>query len=70
VLDNVDESPSLAASLSALVELLESQIKITTANGVPWGARSALVSVSLHFPELKAELEQLRSRCNTYLTDD
>jgi hypothetical protein len=34
VLDNVDESSFLAASLSTVVELLEGQIDVATTNGV------------------------------------
>jgi hypothetical protein len=37
VLDNINESSSLAASLSAVVELLEGQIDSVVANGVRWG---------------------------------
>jgi hypothetical protein len=70
VLGNVDESSSLAASLSVVVELLEGCIDASTANGVHWGTRSALVVTLSHFPELEIKLEQLRSTCNADLTDD
>jgi hypothetical protein len=44
VLGNADESSSMVASLSAVVELLEGRIDIVAANGVRWGTWSALVA--------------------------
>jgi hypothetical protein len=70
VLDNVDESSSLVASLSAVVELLKGRFDTTTAKGVSWGTRSALVATLSHFPVLEAELELLGSGCFADLTDD
>jgi hypothetical protein len=70
VLGNIDESSSLAASLSAVVEQLEDQIDTMDANGVCRGTRSALVAALSHFLELEAELELLGSGCNVDLTYD
>jgi hypothetical protein len=64
VLDNVDESSSLLASLSTVMELLEGWIDKLTTNGVRWGTRFALVAALSHFREL------LGSGCNVDLTDD
>jgi hypothetical protein len=70
VLDNVDGSSSLAASLSMVVELLEGRIHIATANRVCCRTRSMLVAILSHFPELKSELELLGSGRNADLTED
>jgi hypothetical protein len=70
VLDNVDMSSSLAASMSMAVELLKGWINPVAANGVHWGSRSALVAAMSNFLELKSELELLRSGRNTDLTED
>jgi hypothetical protein len=52
------------------MELLEGRIDVAAANGVHWGSRSTLITVVLHFPELKTELEVLGSRCSTDMTED
>jgi hypothetical protein len=70
VLDNINMSSSLAASLSTVVELLEGQINTMAANGVHWQTQSALVATLSHFSELETELELLGSGCNADLTDD
>jgi hypothetical protein len=70
VLDNIDGLTSLAASLSIVVELRKGQIDTVATNGVYWGTRSTLVAALSHFPELKSELELLRSGCNADLTKD
>jgi hypothetical protein len=70
VLDDADGPSSLVASMLAVAEQLESWIDATTANGVRWGSRSALVATVSHFPELDIELEVLRSRRSTRLTED
>jgi hypothetical protein len=70
VLGSVDGPSSLAASMSTAAELLEGWIDAVGANGVRWGARSALVATVSHFPELKTELEVLRSERNVDLTED
>jgi hypothetical protein len=70
VLDDADGPSSLVASMLAVAEQLESWIDATTANGVHWGSRSALVATVSHFPELDINLEVLRSRCNAGLTED
>jgi hypothetical protein len=70
VLDNIDGTSSLAASLSTVVEMLECWINVVAANGVHWGTRSALVAALLHFLELKFMLELLKSECNADLTED
>jgi hypothetical protein len=70
VLANVDESFSLAISLSTVVELLEGQIDASTANAVRWGTQSALFAALSHFLELKSKLELLESRHNADLTVD
>jgi hypothetical protein len=64
VLDNIDGPSSLAVSLSMVAELLEGQIDATTANGVCWGTRSALVTALSHILELKSELKLLGSGRN------
>jgi hypothetical protein len=51
-------------------ELLEGWIDAVGANGVRWGPRSVLVATMSHFPELKTELEVLRSERNADLTED
>jgi hypothetical protein len=70
VLDNADKPSSLAASLSTAVELLKGWIEAAAANGVRWGARSALVVALSHFLELKSELELPRSKHNADITED
>jgi hypothetical protein len=70
VLDKADGPSSLAASLSMVVELLESRVDIATANRVCWVTRSVLVATLSHFPELEAKLELLRSGRNTNLAED
>jgi hypothetical protein len=70
VLDDVDRSSSLVASLSVVVELLEGWVDTVATNGVHWGARSVLVAALSHFPELKTELGLLGSRRNVNLTED
>jgi hypothetical protein len=70
VLDNIDGSSSLVASLSMVIELLEHQINTTAANRVFWRTRSALVVAMWHFSELKSELELLRFRRNADLIED
>jgi hypothetical protein len=64
VLDNIDGPSSLAVSLSMVAELLEGQIDATTANGVCWGTRSALVTALSHILEPKSELKLLGSGRN------
>jgi hypothetical protein len=61
VLDNIDVSSSLAASLSTVVELLKGRIDVVATNGVHWGTRSTLVVTLSHFLEMKSEMEMLRS---------
>jgi hypothetical protein len=61
VLDRADGPPSLAASLSSVVELLKDRINVTIANEVCWGTRSVLASALSHFPEIGLELELLGS---------
>jgi hypothetical protein len=56
--------------MSTAVELLEGQIDTATANEVRWGSYSTLVATVSHFPELKSELELLRSRHNADLIED
>jgi hypothetical protein len=70
VLGNIDELSSLAASLSAVVELLEGLVDTTAANGVRWVTRSALVAALSHFLELETELELLMSGHNADLIGD
>jgi hypothetical protein len=70
VLGNADGLSSLAASLSMVAELLKGQIDTTTANGVCWGTRSALVAALSHFLKLKSKLELLGSERNSDLTND
>jgi hypothetical protein len=70
VLGNVNETSSLAASLSTVVELLKGRINTVAANGVHWGTWSALVAALSDFPELEIEMELLESGCNANLTDD
>jgi hypothetical protein len=67
VLGNVDRPSSLVASISMVAELYESQIDTAATNGVHWGTRSILVATLSHFPELKTELELLRSGQNADL---
>jgi hypothetical protein len=59
VLDNADQSSSLAVSMSTVAELLEGQVDTVAANGVRWGTRSVLVAVLSHIPKLEAEAELL-----------
>jgi hypothetical protein len=70
VLDNIDGSSSLAASISMVVEQLESRIDAVATNEVRWGTRSTLVAALSHFLELKSELELLSSKRNVDLTED
>jgi hypothetical protein len=70
VLDDADAPSSLLASLSIVVELLESQISATATNGVHWRTWSALVAALSHLPELKSELELLGSERNADLIED
>jgi hypothetical protein len=69
VLDNDNRTSSLAASMSTAVELLEGWIDDAAANGVRWGSHSTLVATVSHFPELRSEMELLRSGRNADLTD-
>jgi hypothetical protein len=69
VLDNDNGTSSLAASMSTAVELLEGWIDAVAVNGVRWGSHSALVATVSHFPELRSEMELLRSGRNADLTD-
>jgi hypothetical protein len=61
VLDDTDGPSSLAASMSTAVELLEDWIDAAAANGVRWGSHPSLVAIVLYFPELKTNLEVLRT---------
>jgi hypothetical protein len=70
VLDNVDGSSSLTASLSMVVELLKGWINAVATNRVRWGTRSALIATLSHFPELKSKLEVLGSGRNANLIED
>jgi hypothetical protein len=70
VLDSANESSSLAAYVSTVVELLEGWIDAATANNVCWWSRSAFVATVSHFPMLKSELELLGSGHNEGLTED
>jgi hypothetical protein len=70
VLDDVDAPSSLLASLSIVVELLESQISATATNGVRWRTWSAFVAALSHLPELKSELGLLGSERNADLIED
>jgi hypothetical protein len=70
VLGDADGLSSLAASMCTAMELLEGRIDVAAANGVHWGSHSTLITVVLHFPELKTELEVLGSRCSTDMTED
>jgi hypothetical protein len=54
VLDNANGLPSLVASMSTTVVLLEGQIDAMASNRVDWGSYSALVAAMSHFPELKS----------------
>jgi hypothetical protein len=70
VLDGINKTSSLVASLSKVAELLEGRVDIMGTNGVCWGAQSTLVAVLLHFPELKTELGLLGSGRNMNLIED
>jgi hypothetical protein len=70
VLDRADGPSSLVASLSTATELLKGRVNVTTANGVRWGTRFALVVVLSHFPELETNLELLGTERNTDLMED
>jgi hypothetical protein len=70
VLDWANGPSSLAASLSTGEQLLEGRVDAAVANGVCWGAQSALVATLSHFLELEAELGQHRSSHNAALTED
>jgi hypothetical protein len=67
--DNVNGSSSLAASMSAVVELLEDRIDATATNNVYWVSHFVLVTAMSHFLELKSELVLLGSRRNADLTE-
>jgi hypothetical protein len=49
VLDNTDGLSSMAAFVSAVVELLKGRINTAATNGVRWGSHSALVAIVPHF---------------------
>jgi hypothetical protein len=66
---SADMPSSLAASMSTVAELLEGRIDTTAANGVHWGFHFALVAAVSLFPQLKTELEVLKSRHNADLTE-
>jgi prophage DNA circulation protein len=70
VLGVAGRSSSLVAPLATMVEEDEKWTNATTANGVRWRARSALVTVLSHFPELETEVELLGSGRGTDLSDD
>jgi hypothetical protein len=70
MLDSADMPSSLAASMYTVVELLKGRIDAAAANGVRWGAHSALVAGVSHFPKLNSELEFLGSGRNADLTED
>jgi hypothetical protein len=69
VLDRADGPSSLAASLSTATELLVGHIDALIANVVHWETWSVLVTALLHFLELGAEVEVLRSRRNVDLME-
>jgi hypothetical protein len=68
VLGSADGTSSLAASMSTTVELLDGRIDTSAANGVHWGSCFALDAAMSHFPELKTELEVLKSGRSVGLT--
>jgi hypothetical protein len=70
VLGGASRSSSLAASLAMVAEDVEEWTNTAAANGVQWGARSMLVVVLSHFPELETELELLGSGRGANLSDD
>jgi hypothetical protein len=70
VLGDVDGSFTQATSMSAVVELREGRIDTTTANGVRWRTRSALVAAVSHYLELDADLEVLGYGRSAGLTED
>jgi hypothetical protein len=70
VLGIVDEPSSLVMSLSMAAKMVEGRINNAGANGVRWGTRPVLVTALSHFPELKSELELLRSGQSVDLSDD
>jgi hypothetical protein len=70
VLGSADGPSFLAASMFEAVELLKGRIDVVATNSVCWGSRSVLVAAMSHFPELKTELEVLRSGCSSDLTED
>jgi hypothetical protein len=70
VLDDANGSPSLAVSMSAVVEQPERRIEAEATNRFCWGSCSALVAAMSHFPGLDVDLEVLRSRCSVGLTAD
>jgi hypothetical protein len=53
-----------------VAEGVEKWINVVAANGVWWGARSTLVAILLHFPELETEVELLGFGRGTDLSDD
>jgi hypothetical protein len=67
VLERPNETSSLVASLSSVVELIEDCIDSAVINGVRWGTRSVLAAALLHFLELGTELELLGSGHNVDL---
>jgi hypothetical protein len=70
VLDNTNGSPSLLASMSTAVELLECRIDSVAANRVRWWSCSVLVANVSYFSELISEMELLGSRRNMNLSKD
>jgi hypothetical protein len=70
VLGGADGPSSLAASMSAVVKMLEGRIDAAAANGVRSRSRSALVVAVSHFLDLKTELEVLGIRHSTDFTED
>jgi hypothetical protein len=70
VLGSTDGLSSLATSMAIVAELLEGQIDGVASNEVCWGSHSTLVVAVSHFPELKIELEVLRSRRIVGLIED
>jgi hypothetical protein len=70
VLGHASGSSSLAASLAMVVKEVENRVNTTVANGFRWGARSALVVILSHFPELKSKLELIGSGQDANLSDN
>jgi hypothetical protein len=69
VLGGSDETSSLAASLSSVVDLIEGRVDVLAANGVHLGARLALAASLSHFPKSGPELELLGSGHNVDLIE-